>query len=66
MPRRYRVWTRDWNGHYERYTCHTDWLTTGQCRAYMLGRWGHLPGAAHISSADSYTSFERVHGKLES
>ena len=46
---KYRVWTKDAFKEYP--TCHTDWLTKTECKKYILGRWGHWPGWASISTA---------------
>lgn len=56
MSKKYRVWTSNFGG---TVTCMNDWTTYGQCRQFCLGRWGHLPPFAFISSAADEASFRR-------
>ena len=58
--KKYRVWTKDFGGGV---TCITDWMTKGQCKKMILGRWGHHPPFAFISSAICAISFRHVYGE---
>ena len=58
MARGYRVWTNDISGNI---TCHTDWLTRGECKKYMHGRWGYNTHACCISSAQYSKTVGRIH-----
>lgn len=42
--------------------CETDWLSYRACRKYILGRWGHYPPWAFISSIADYDKLQRKYG----
>ena len=56
--RQYRVVTTDHNGGVS-ILC--DWQSRAACRRYIIGRWGHWPPFAHISSA-SGDNLDRLYG----
>jgi len=56
---RYRVITSNANGSI---SIMTDWLTRAECRRFIVGRWGHCPPWAHISSSSSYDFLKRAYG----
>ena len=58
--RRYRVWTKDFDGSV---TIMTDWLTRNACKKMIHGRWGHLPPFAIISSIQTVDKFIRRYGE---
>lgn len=57
---KYRVWTKDFPN---KVSCMTDWMTRAKCRRFILGRWGHWPPFAYISSAQTAESFRRANGE---
>lgn len=54
----YRVWTVNANN---TVSCTTDWMSRANCKRNIIGRWGHWPPWAYISSAKSSISFKRYH-----
>jgi hypothetical protein len=52
----YRVWTKDVGG---RYSTLSAWGTRSECKKSIIGRWGHWPPFAYISTAISTMSFRR-------
>jgi hypothetical protein len=57
--KKFRVWTKNFNGGF---SIMTDWQSKSSCRKMILGRWGHWPPFAFISSAQSTESFIRANG----
>mgnify|MGYP001583535124 CR=1 len=57
--RTYRVWTKNMNGTLSIMTNDT---TYRKCRRFIIGRWGHWPPFAFISSAQDSSAFRRYNG----
>lgn len=55
----YRVWTKDCNGSV---TILNDWTTKNKCLKSIIGRWGHFPPFAFISSAKTVEKFRQIYG----
>lgn len=60
VARKYRVWTKNAFGSY---SIMNDWSTKSECKKMIIGRWGHWPGFAYISTAQTQESFVRYNGE---
>jgi hypothetical protein len=54
--KKYRVWTLNFGGSV---TIMTDWMTRNDCKRFVLGRWGHFPPFAIISTIKLIEKFAR-------
>jgi len=59
MSKQYRVITKDSDS---KYTLMTNWTTKSECKQYIIGRWGHWPPFAFISTAKTDQTIKRVLG----
>lgn len=59
MKRKYRVVTKNFGGSV---SVMTDWQTRGECRKFIIGRWGHVPPFAFISRAQNQ-NLKRIYGE---
>ena len=55
----FRVWTV--NAFDPKASCLTGWMGRGACQRYIVGRWGHIPPWAHVSTCKSVDTFMRTY-----
>ena len=60
MKKRYRVITADFGGRHFSYSVLSDWTTYADARRRIIGRWGHWPPFAFISTSDSDLYLRRL------
>lgn len=56
---KYRVFTKNYFGSV---SIMTNFMTRRMCEKFCLGRWGHIPPFAYITTCKDRNSFRRVYG----